>query len=462
MATTKLHPVVLLLTLASILAFAPPDRREQEKAKPVFSHAPADLSLVAAVIPLGNVNAVAGGHVRPVNHMYVQYLAPANGGTDSVDVDAMAAGRIVMVIQRQTEACVAPVPAGCAPGGTQMIDEYQIYIQHSEQLTYAYDHLHALDPRLQLPDWQDDDAGWVRLGPMSLLLPGLNGARRSVEVHPGQRMGATRNYFTTWDISVIDTRHTGAFLGSGLLRYPSFHDIAIALIDAGLASFPLGPDEPFRGGMFVNATRFIDYMTPPLGAAWRTKLLGDGSGGRPDWDVADTLQGNWYRSDVTLPTLENILAAEENAVSFSPYNLAPATHAKIGVGDNFFAHPLVSPPVFVVDEARERLSHGLLFTPDRATPGTRHNPDPLAVHTSDYACYDMPDQVLGSTHGYDGVTHSLLVYLPIEAGVVHLKLQYIPSPCTGLLSTLALHPEYLTTLPTIPPVPRPWWGDYVR
>jgi hypothetical protein len=317
--------LALLLTLAFVTAFTPQDRRDQERREleksgqarsdeqnrdrdsgrdqkdredrdrrgPVFSHAPADLNLVSAVIPLGNVNAVAGGHVRPVNHLYVQYLAPANGGTDSVDVDAMAAGKIVGLIQRQTQACVLPdhtAPSGCAslPGATQMIDEYQMFIQHSEQVTLYYDHLHSLDPRLHLPDWRDDDAGWLRVGPMSMLFLGLNGARRPVEVHPGQRMGATRNYFTTWDIGVVDTRHTGAFLGSGLLRYPTFHEMALALIDAGLASFGLGPHEPFPGGMFVNATRFIDYMPPPLGAAWRAKLLGDGSGGRADWDVADT------------------------------------------------------------------------------------------------------------------------------------------------------------------------------
>jgi hypothetical protein len=237
--------------------------------------------------------------------------------------------------------------------------------------------------------------------------------------------------------------------------------MALALIDAGAATFPLGPHDPFPGGMFVNATRFLDYMTPPLASAWRAKLLGDGSGGRAGWDVADTLQGNWYRADVTDPTLDNIFAAEENAVSFSPYNLDPAHQTIIGVGENFFAHilawpaPPPPPSSTLIDTARTRLAHGLRFAPDRVTPGTHHNPDPPAVLTSEYACYDVPDP-LGDP-GHPSPLHGLLVYLPIVDGTVHLKLRYVPAQCTTLLTNISSSPD-----PTGLLAGMPWWGDYVR
>jgi hypothetical protein len=164
------------------------------------------------------------------------------------------------------------------------------------------------------------------------------------------------------------------------------------------------------------------------------------------------VQGNWYRADVTDPTLDNIFATEENAVSFSPYNLDPAHQTIIGIGDSFLAHPPVSPPASVLNAARARLAQGLRFSPDRVTPGTRRNPDPLAVPTSDYACYDAPDPLGDPAH--PSPLHSLLVYLTVEGGVVHLKLRYVPSPCIGLLALLDANPALLGT--------QPWWGDYVR
>jgi hypothetical protein len=68
---------------------------------------------------LGNVNpAPNGGHIRPVNHMYLDYVTPRNGGTHLVEVDAMAAGNIVALFQRQTEV-----------QGVGSIDEYEVWIR---------------------------------------------------------------------------------------------------------------------------------------------------------------------------------------------------------------------------------------------------------------------------------------------------------------------------------------------
>jgi len=424
--------------------------------RPVFVHPPADLTQVAVIIPRGNVNAVAGGHVRPVKHMYLEYLTPRDGGSAALDVVAMAVGKIVMVLHRRTEACVVPdhtVASDCAtePGATAMIDEYQIFTQHTDYLTSYYDHLHSLDARLGLPDWRDDHAGWVRVGPMSILFLGANSAMDPVRVHPGQRMGATRNYFTTWDIGVVDTRHTATFLGTGPLRYPTIPEFIAALAASGIAVEPMGSNQPFAGEMFVNSVCFTDYLTPPLAKVWRLKLAGDGSCGRPDWDVADTLQGNWYRADVTAPTLENMFAVEENAISFSPYNYDPANRTKIGFGENFFGMlPSTAIPAAVA-AARERLAHGLLFTTDR-TLGARHNPDPVAVHTGEYACYDVPDQ--GGGPGHPLPPDSMVVYLPIVDGEVHLKLRYFATTCANRLSFYGANPALLDGVE--------WWGDYLR
>ena len=143
---------------------------------PVFARPPADLAEVAAVIPRGNVNpAPDGGHIRPVKHMYLDYVTPRNGGNHLVDVYAMAAGTIVALFQRQT--------GGLAAGP---VDEYQIWIQHSAEVTIYYDHLHELDARLGLPDWRDNTAGWVDVGGGRFLFLGLNGARSPVRVHPAR------------------------------------------------------------------------------------------------------------------------------------------------------------------------------------------------------------------------------------------------------------------------------------
>jgi len=180
-------------------------------------------------------------------------------------------------------------------------------------------------------------------------------------------------------------------------------------------------------------------------------LGGDGSCGRPDWDVAGTLQGNWYRADVTAPTLENMFAIEENAISFSPYNYDPANQTQIGFGTNFLALlPTTANPA-AVTAAHERLSHGLLFTTDR-TPMTHHNPDPVGVHTGEYACYDAPDPLGGPGHPLP--PHGVVVYLPPVSGEAHLKLRYFAVPCTSLLGSIDSGALSLDSLD--------WWGDYVR
>jgi hypothetical protein len=423
---------------AFILASVPAESQtEQDSAtggeRPLFVRPPADLNEVAAIIPLGNVNpAPDGGHIRPVNHMYLDYMTPRDGGTRLVDVYAMAPGRIVALFQRQTEV------QGVGP-----IDEYEVWIQHTEWVTTYYDHLHELEPRLRYPDWHDPTAGWVSIGPGRFLFLGQNGARNPVHVRPGQRLGGTRNYSSNWDIGVVDTRHVGSFLGSGVLRYPNFTEILAQYIREGGNVPALGPDPPFPGEAFVNSACFIDYMTPSLADQWRARLGGDKSCGRPDWDRSGTLLGNWYRADVTAVTLENMMMAETNAISFSPDNRDPLNKVQIGIGTSFVAGwpASISPvPESARAAAADRLTRQLVFTPDR-TPGSQRNPDPAAVGVDGYACYDIPAPEFG------GATHRLLVYHHSADGVEHVELRYGPASC----ATLPVWSSFTA-----------WWGDYVR
>jgi hypothetical protein len=433
----------------------------------VFVASPADPDRVARLVPRGNINP-RGGHVRPVKHMYMDYLDPFGGGGDATPVVAMADGHVVMVVVRQNPACLTPDPSGpdgCAdgPDSRLLVDEYQVFIQHGDRVTSYYDHLHELDASLRLPGWRDEGAGWITFGTQHVLFLGLNGAPPPVRVHPRQGIGVTRNYFGSWDIGVVDTARIASFLGSGPLRYPTLRDIIGQSLAEGGPGIGLAPDQPFPGEMFVNSSVFIDYLIPPLAAAWRAKLAGDGSGGRPDWDVRDTLQGTWYRADVTALTFANMTAAEDNAMSFSPYNLDPSAQSQLGFGDSFFANvpplPPGAPPAAIaalhelVLSATARLGPGLRFTPDR-TPGSRHNPDPLLVPSGGYACYDVPDPVVGDGEPFDGQTQSLVVYLPVRIGVQHLVVRYVGPPCATVLAAIDANPALLEAFP--------WWGDYVR
>ena len=432
-----LSAVAFVTSLATALpAGAPPAA--------LFIASPADPALVAAVIPRGNINP-GGGHIRPVKHMYLEYLTPRNGGTDSVEIRAMAAGSTAMVYHRQETACLRPVGPDrreCSPepGSTALIDEYGIWIYHRGNVTSYYDHLHELDPGLVIPDWRDPDAGWVTLGSIHVLFFGLNGAPPPSRVRPGEPLGISRNYFHAWDIGVVDTSVVNGFLGFGPLRYPSLSELVNQFIAEGGDAARLGPDEPFPGEAFVNSACFIDGMTKPLAAVWAAKLRGDGSCGRPDWDIDRTLHGNWYRSDVTTPTLANMRAIEDNSISFSPYNLDPATQIQIAIGENYFAG---LPPSSDATELRirERLSRGLRLTPDR-TPGALHNPDPANIGVLGYGCYDIPD-------GPD--LRSLLVYHQ-DTGGGRLRLLHDASPCPALLATVTP-----ANLPGFP-----WLGTYDR
>ena len=441
------RPIVLFvksltsLVVATLLATAAPVGAPPPV---MFVASPADPASVGGVIPRGNINP-GGGHVRPVKHMYVEYLTPRGGGSDPVELRAMAAGVVAMVYHRQEIACLRPIGLdrrSCSeePGSTALIDEYGIWINHRGGVTSYYDHLHELDPGLAIPDWRDPDSGWVTLGAIHVLFFGLNGAPPPSRVRPDDPLGISRNYFHAWDLGVVDTGVVNAFLGSGPLRYPSLSELVNQFIAEGGDAARLDAEEPFPGEAFVNSACFIDSMTKPLAAIWSAKLLGDGSCGRPDWDLPGSLLGNWYRTDVITPTLANMRAIEDNSISFSPYNLDPATQIQIAIGGNYFAAlPPTTDPTEV--RIRERLGSGLRLTPDR-TPGALHNPDPATIGVLGYGCYDIAD---GPT------LYSLLVYHQ-DTGGGRLRVLHDASPCSILLGTITP-----ANLPGFP-----WQGTYER
>jgi hypothetical protein len=146
---------------------------------------------------------------------------------------------------------------------------------------------------------------------------------------------------------------------------------------------------------------------------------------------------------VTAVTFENMMMAEPNAISFSPYNRDPVNQVQIGVGTSFVAGwPASIAPISesVRAVAADRLARPLAFTPDR-TPGSQRNPDPAAVGVGGYACYDIPAPEFG------GATHRLLVYHHSVGGVEHVELRYGPASC----ATLPVWSSFTV-----------WWGDYVR
>ena len=141
---------------------------------PVFSAPPTDIVNVAGVIPLGNTSP-RSGHVLPVDHMYLQYPDPDNGGADAYPVYAMAAGTIVLVQRNQREDRADP--------------DYQIFIRHDRLVTVYYDHVHVLSPRLAA--YTDGvEQGWLEpVGPdAALLFPGRSPGRRLQYPARGHRM----------------------------------------------------------------------------------------------------------------------------------------------------------------------------------------------------------------------------------------------------------------------------------
>jgi hypothetical protein len=112
--------VITLLPQAAFVLAGPSQRAA------LFTAPPTDIQNVAGVVPLGNTNP-GGSHVLAVDHMYLNYPHPDNGGADSYPVYAMAAGKLVMVQRSQNDGRPDP--------------DYQIIIKYNRFVTSQFDHL---------------------------------------------------------------------------------------------------------------------------------------------------------------------------------------------------------------------------------------------------------------------------------------------------------------------------------
>jgi hypothetical protein len=347
----------LTVVVVTVAAFA-----AQGRAAPLFTHPPADIARVAGVVPLGNLNP-GGGHVRAVDHMYLRYVDPANGGEDAVTVRAMASGKIVLVTRTLS--------------GDDPKTDHSLFIQHDAHVTSQFDHLHALSGRLK-KHLAKRPGGWiaVREG-FEVMFLGELGAPPPLAVAGGEKVGATRSYSHAWDVGVTDARVKRKFLGKGKRRYPTFVDFADAL---GVAL----DENPFPGHPTLNAACFLDYLAPALRAEWQELLVSDPkSCGRPDWDLKGKLRGTWFNQAVDAAAEPPVFDLERAAIAIVPHNFRPEIEVQIGIGSG---HPLAAlDPGGMHPQLRNRFV--VTFDP---APAARVNPDPAKVTVAQApVCYDL-------------------------------------------------------------------------
>ncbi len=379
----------------------------------VFSP-PTDLDLVDAVIPLGNLNP-GGGHVLPVDHMYLDYLHPASGGADVVPVYAMADGELVMATRTFRD-------------DLSEID-YSLYLRHDAYVTAKFDHLYGLSSRL-LDYLASAPGGWLDPGGgFQLMFLGQLGAPVPLPVRRGEQVGITRSYSSSWDVGVTDNRVHRQLLGVGAHRYPSISELAGAL---GFAVH-----DPFPGHPTVNAACFLDYLEPAVREAWQARLVSTPRDcGRNDWDIAGCLRGNWFNPALDTAPSPPVFRREVAALSIAPDNLRPLTHLQIGIGSGDELAALDPSDTY------PQLDQEFDVAPDRS-PGARINPDPANVCSPGVTvCYDLTYQQ-GSTR------YNVLLFQLTPGG--RLRIHYDPTPrlTSGCAAALAAEPAE-------------WTAEYVR
>ncbi len=330
----------------------------------LFPHAPADLSNVADVVPLGNLNP-EGKHVLAVDHVYMSFVHPQGGGVEEVPVYAMAAGHVVG-ISWQTK-------------GDIPVRDWQLTIAHSGRLASYVDHVHALAEKLERYLDGVPEAAWIDVGgQFALVLPGHRSAPTAPHVAAGEEVARARNYRNNWAIGVIDSRVRPHFEGQGSRRYPTLEDLFQAL---GVVSEP-----PYSGQKTLNAACFISYLPPEQRALWTAKLASQPKVcGRTAWDVPDRLRGAWFNPAVDDPGAAPVTDLDWAALSIIPDNLAPTTRVQIGIPHG---HPLCAlDPQGVYPQLGTSVPFRALVN---GASGARVNPNPAQVGPdTGTVCYDL-------------------------------------------------------------------------
>lgn len=342
--------------LATALLALPGAARAQ-----LFTHAPTSPANVAGVEPRGGLN--GSSHVLAVDHHYLLYPNPFNGGADTYPVHAMGDAWVVMVLREFPAAIPDP--------------DYTIYLRHSLHVTVQYDHLHGLAPDV-LAYLESVPEAWVPVGDAEILLLGQGDAPPPLPVAGGQPIGFTRSYFESWDLGVVDRRvRGGRFANRSERRYPSL----VALLE--LAGVPV-ETAPFPGHPTLNSTCFLRHMSAALRAVWEPLLVGPpGFCGRAGWDLPGRLRGAWFNPDVDDAEPPPLFELEQAALSIIPDELDPASTVQIAIGSGG-AFSGIDPAGALPQLDQE---FRVAFDP---TPGARIDPDPARVtRKTGTVCYDL-------------------------------------------------------------------------
>ena len=398
----------------------------------LFTSPPTAIGNVAGIVPLGNVD--SGGHVIPVNHMYLQFPGPYGGGSSSYPVYSMAAGRIFMLERQKKEL----VPEW----------DYSVWIYNTCNVSSYLFHFHSLSTKIQdfittynIP-WQDLSGS----GTFWIMLLGQSGAPM-LNVAAGEELGIVKNYRYSWDVGVVDKRFTnGTFVNPSPNRYPGFKDSAALFPNI---SGDMGVYD-FLGNIYLNAGCFIDYMSDAGGmkTAWFDRLASTPkSCGKVGWDEHGTLQGVWFNP--AIDSLGLVRDYEVAALTIVPDNLNPTTKVQIGWGNasNGVTTPSLaildpitwSPPISGVTQIKNTFK-----TVMDKTIGAVVNPDPATVKNGTTVCYDLP-YFVGTNNRYN------YILFRIRTDNTTMEVKYDP--------TEEITPKCSTI--TFPPVDSTW-VTYIR
>jgi hypothetical protein len=391
----RLRQILPALFVAIALAGALAARAGEEPV--VFTSPPTDIGNVAGIIPLGNTNP-GGDHVVPVDHMYLEFPSPDNGGADAYPVYAMAAGEIVLIQRMQDEGKAHP--------------DYQIFIRHSKKVTSYFDHVNELSASLQAYiDAAPIDPWLMPAGPdIALLFFGQLDGPAPFPVGAGEQIGTVRSYSFSWDVGVVDAKVKHRVANKR--RYPDLR--------SQLRVFGVKVKRPHKGHEVMNGACFIDYLSPGLQASWTSLFVSTSKQcGSHIWDVKKTLQGSWFN-----PALgkTDVFETDAAAIAIGPDNYAPDDRIQIAIGSGG--------PFSVLDptDSLPQLDRPFLIEPDPA-PSARVNPDPAQVtRDTGTVCYDLEyDAGMGPRYN--------LLRLHLESSKA-LAIDFDPTPlltpgCTG-------------------------------
>jgi hypothetical protein len=320
-----MRALFILLALVAVATVAlpahaqpSPSQRPCPRGDVLFNHLPTDLSQVAGIVPLGNMN--PAGHTLPTRHIYVypNMTTPGDVST-AITVPVYAPGRAeIVAVEYHPDS-----------------SDWSIHLKPCRDVLLYYFHIDRLAPAIAAAVGDVADGG-VDMGdftakPVSIVLT------------PGQLIGHAQ----TFDIGVHDFRKPPQPFANPA-RYAVDLPTLIAAFP-GLAGDPIAlavAPHIIPQALFNRCP--IDYFTAPLRAALTARLSDyDGAplaSGAPRChshmqDVAGTAQGNWWND--TDPT-HDALFSEDHAIALANWNVTPSVQL-FSLNENVpgFSHTLL-------------------------------------------------------------------------------------------------------------------------